>query len=225
MRARTILTLALVSTLVACGSAPDRAAQAESTIETPPLDLPSIDVPTTPRRALESPTPQAAPPLRAAPYEPAPEAPPPKLLSTELDDLQLPDVASAPPTDKEWLAAKRMRTTSSDCTARIVREWMTILCSLGVNVGPREPLGVVRVISGDATDVGTWSWIETKGPEKIPAEAFVAAVFPVRRGDRRLLELTFRQFGAKPTFNAVLAFTISELWLEGMTSPEISVTA
>ena len=224
MRARTLLPLFTLALVACAGRGPDLSldgGSSEPTIETPPRDLPSLDVPVAP----DHDDPPVAPVDEQDHHPPKYEADPaplPKLLPTELDDLHLPDVASPAPTEAEWVAAKRLRTTSFDCKARVVREWITIVCSLGV--AGAYPFGMVRVLAGDPKDVGTWTWNSKRKEDDAVLESFVAAVFPVRRGDRRILEITFQRFGAKPTFDRAAAFTVSELWLDGMESPEISVT-
>ena len=228
MRARTIVSFTLAAILAACASnAPAGSSTNDPTIDAPPIDLPSLDVPTAASSALDRPKPEASVARRAPTNEvhgyDEPATTPTAILPTELDDLQLPDVASSAPTQAEWLATQRLRTTSADCTARLVREWITIVCTLG-NWAGQYPLGIVRVMSGDPTDVGTWTWIPKPKSEYDATSIHVAAVFPVRRGDRRIVELTYEETGAKPIFNHPAAFTISELWLEGMPSPEISVT-
>lgn len=151
--------------------------------------------------------------------------PPPPSTATELDGLVLPDGHSTPPTKAEWSAAKRLHTQHAHCRAKVVREWMTMTCDLGVTT-LRTPNGQVRVLAGDPSEVSTWFWTQPPAkegePEPPPLPSVVAATFPIRRGDVRLMELTFVESGAK--FSVVSGYTISVAWLEGMPSPEVTVT-
>ena len=228
---RPIATALIFSVISACSA--EAAPQDDSVVMTssPSFDLPPLDVPSNDPRsrlssieameATEAPEAEDEPPR--ADKDDSPRAPPrPRSAPTELDDLDIADLRTDAPTTKEWLAVDPVRTQALACRARLVREWISITCSLRLNTW-NEPMGLLRVVAGDPTDVSTWSYTNEKVAAVIGGpEVTAAAVFPLRRGDRRLMELGYVSHGAKFAFAD--AFTISEVWLEGMPSPEISVT-
>ena len=151
-------------------------------------------------------------------------SPPPQGAQEAIAPNDAQTAPSAKPTFAEWSSARRLRTESRDCTLRLVREWAMIACSVGAVSD--SPTPYARVISGDATNVTPSGWIPR--PEKDDhyyyAESHVYAVLPLRRGDRRIFELGYAHDGAAMRLDPALVFVVSEVWLEGMRSPEISVT-
>ena len=199
-----------------------------SLVENPPIDLPSLDTPTDPEvehgpTAVDPPAPpyaQEQPALASA--SPVVAA---KLLPTELDDLAIPDAASPAPTEKEWIATPARSTTNPSCHAKVVREWLKITCAIGA-LYMSDPIASVRVLSGDAKRVAVTGYIPPSANAGYNSwtESYATAILPLRLRDRRIFELTFLQGGTKLQFAHPTVFTVSEIWLEGMKSPEITVT-
>ena len=229
--------LAGASSLVIVMASCDHACSTDAVEHGPTLSLPTFVSPAALELPAVTPLPLGAAllPARPAPKDdvlppvpavrPLHEEPPPKRLpqATELDELAIADGHSAMPTSAEWLAEKRMATSHSRCFARVVREWMSIECTTPPNRA-FEPLGLVRVLAGDASEVQQWTYNATRQDVDAFARVTAAAVFPVRRGDRRLLEIVYIAHGAHQRFDRAEAYTISVTWLEGMSSPEITVT-
>ncbi|GAC1573520.1 MAG: hypothetical protein NVS3B20_24390 [Polyangiales bacterium] len=130
--------------------------------------------------------------------------PAPRSHPSDLDDFVIPNEPSNAPTLSEWLKSKQRRTSNPQCHARLVREWLMIACE-----GPGT-LASVTAIAGEDRDVVGWSRPDS------------TVVFPIHRGDRRLFSLDIVCEGAK--FPFACPIRISEVWLEGMTFPEISVS-
>jgi hypothetical protein len=200
----------------------------EGATETTSTDLEPLETPVAPEiehgPIVEDPP---SPPFVAHETNALASAPPfaPKLLPTELDDLPVTDVVSAPPKEKEWIETTARATTNPSCHAKLVREWMKITCAVGT-LYMSDPIATVRVLFGDATQLSVTGYIppSANGGYNTWAESYATAILPLRRRDRRIFELTFLQGGTKLEFAHPTVFTISEVWLEGMKSPEITVT-
>jgi hypothetical protein len=194
------------------------------TIESPSgLELPAIDpvqlgAGLQTQAMTDSPLPE--PRLSYASEKPKPK---PNPKATEIDALEIEDGHTAPPTSSEWFAQKPLHTTHARCFARVVREWMSIHCVSPANRW-LEPMGIVRVLAGDATEVQQWTHVAPLKEDDAFPHITAAAIFPVRRGDRRLLEIAYVSHGAHQRFDTIEAYTISVAWLEGMKSPDVTVT-
>jgi hypothetical protein len=202
-----------------CREEPVERAPAMVVLEASSLELPAID----PLKVGASNGKEVA--LASTEDQPAAEQPiTPKPIppATETDDLGIVDGHSAIPTSKEWMAAKPLHTTHPHCRARVIREWVTIHCTTD-DLSPRSPIGAIRVLAGDATEVQQWIFAgqHVEGTAFLPMTA--AVIFPVRRGDRRLLEIAFVAQGAHQRFDRYDAYTVSAAWLEGMKTPDVTV--
>lgn len=236
VRRRITHALAGSSALLIVMSSCDHACSTDAVERAATLSLPPLAVPTglTATTLAKPPRPTIIEPagkddvLPPVPAErSSDEAPPPKPLprATEIDQLVIEDGHTSMPTSAEWLAQKPLHTSHAHCFARVVREWMSIHCLSPAGVG-FDPLGIVRVLAGDETEVQQWTYTEpvVAAGQPLPRTA-AAAVFPVRRGDRRLLEIVALAHGAHPRFDQLAAYTISVAWLEGMQSPDVTVTS
>lgn len=140
-----------------------------------------------------------------------------------------PDSASKKPTDAEWkdAAPLPLRRPHPECTAESLREWVRLTC----NRKPSwEPYLGVRVIGGPHDDVFVIDPPKPKASKKTgglePAtQRGVYIVFPVRRGDRRLIELSEMLPLAWKSWQVEedLAVSISALWLPDDAQPTVTV--
>lgn len=124
------------------------------------------------------------------------------------DDLPPAEATPAPSAD-EWKAALRIRLDrplGDGCSASRVREWVRISC---VGVGASVGL-VAGVADGFTARVGI------PGPGASDASVSYWAQFPVRRGDRRLIEVRHAGRGNyDETLYAGNAFYVSVQWNDG----------
>ncbi|XXX80234.1 hypothetical protein WMF30_15820 [Sorangium sp. So ce134] len=140
----------------------------------------------------------AAPPVRA--LEEAPPAP-----------ERTPRPAAA-----EWDGAEPVRLardrSGAACKARMRREWLRIDCKA-------HSLAVVRTLGASAGE--EWFWLDQKSGEEFASGASV--VFPVRRGDRRVIEILAGLWAYRGELGISTSFVISEQWLDGDAGPLVSV--
>ncbi len=113
-----------------------------------------------------------------------------------------------------WTVATTDAPTSGRCDARRVREWVRIRCNLIISAitllgGDREGLAM-RL---DPTPQQEW----TTFPEG------AEVVFPVRRGDRRVIEWLGVAFGYHGMSALEPAFVLSEQWAPGDPGPLLVV--
>jgi hypothetical protein len=128
-------------------------------------------------------------------------APPPPAI---FDDPPSAEKTKAP-TKKEWASAPAVRlarVTYDDCSAKRIREWVRVACkayyhSISVVSGTREGI-----------DMGILTESENLG----------YVIFPVRRGDSRLIMLQ-----RMTKWSGVPDALISEQWLENDKGPLISI--
>lgn len=147
--------------------------------------------------------PTAAPaPVAVATASPKDAEPPPRSLTED------PPSAEKTPRPKraEWKNApyiKLARATEQECKAKRIREWVMIRCDMGGIQG-------ISLIAGsrDGLDV----WMNTLEDTHISVE------FPVRRGDRRVFQVSARagKYGSAPVA------IVSERWSEGDPAPLIT---
>jgi hypothetical protein len=134
-----------------------------------------------------------------------------------------PDAKSKPPTVKEWAAEKDIELARGirSCTARKVREWMRIRCSV---LGTHS----IDLVAGKSADVffsivtGVDCFDDPYEGQRCSEQ--VEAVFPIRRGDRRVIQISTRRGGYGPLEMELLGeVVISETWIEGDPGPVVIV--
>jgi len=119
---------------------------------------------------------------------------------------------SKSPSFDEWTKATKVRLTrtgpaAAPCTAYRVREWLKVRC-MGT-----KPHAMV-VLGGDAAEVSFWiDRDERKGGE---------VQFPVRRGDRRVIQVWTGEADAAGVFKPRPALLIQEHWLEDRAAPTVT---
>ncbi|HVK71280.1 MAG TPA: hypothetical protein VM694_42790 [Polyangium sp.] len=116
------------------------------------------------------------------------------------------------PTFEEWSKAWKAQLTrtgpaAAPCTAYRVREWLKVRC-LGT-----KPHAMV-VLGGDAAEVSFWiDRDERQGGE---------VQFPMRRGDRRVVQIWTGGVDAAGVFKPKPSLIIQEHWLEDRASPTVT---
>ena len=128
--------------------------------------------------------------------------------------------SSERPTDAEWEKAEpfALERNHRMCRAKHVREWVWIECERAKT--NFEPFEGVRVVGGDPADVRVAN-PKTGERGKRP----VAVTFPVRPGDRRVIEIVGAEDIAFKSWTVYesLELAVSELWLPGMAGPVVTV--
>ncbi|WP_433927302.1 hypothetical protein AB3662_29825 [Sorangium cellulosum] len=120
------------------------------------------------------------------------------------------------PAAAEWDAAEPVRLardrSGAACKARMRREWLRIDCSA-------RSLAMVRTLGASAGEA--WFGLEQKGSDGLATG--VSVVFPVRLGDRRVIEIGSESWEYRGQVGFSTSFVISEQWLEGDAGPLVSV--
>jgi hypothetical protein len=135
-----------------------------------------------------------------------------------------PTSPSAAPTAAEWASASPvpMVRPNAGCSASRVREWLRVSCRFGDTM-----IKGIRVIAG-AEDVKIEERPLEQGVPRLdqwgsPTMRGSMVVFPVRPGDRRLIEFVERMFEGRYTSGEDAAAVISAVWLPGEAGPTIVV--
>jgi hypothetical protein len=136
-----------------------------------------------------------------------------------------PEEASPKPKQEEWAKAEPLDLPRKHlgCRASRIREWVRVACTTKYKV-----LMGARIVGGSHEDVSLEPPLVKRPPRKQfePHESYnVDVVFPVRRGDRRLIEIPEEVSAGFKSYSIheIAVFTISELWLPGDSAPTITV--
>jgi hypothetical protein len=153
--------------------------------------------------ATANPAPSAAPS----------EAPPPR---AKLAESTLPAEPSPPPKLEDWKLAKEVDLASAlpeGCSARLLREWLKVRCD-----GPSPAGGAV--LSGPSKDVAFFAHVDVTEFGGIGGNAFVEVIMPLRRGERRIVQLT-RQTGSpyEGFVGQAPMLVLSQRWLKTDSGP------
>ncbi|WP_437489757.1 hypothetical protein WME75_11325 [Sorangium sp. So ce1014] len=120
------------------------------------------------------------------------------------------------PAAAEWDAAEPVRLardrSGAACKARMRREWLRIDCTA-------PSLAAVRTLGASAGEA--WFSLDQKNGEELASGVSVA--FPVRRGDRRVIEILAGTSAYRGQIGISTSFVISEQWLDGDAGPLVSV--
>ncbi|WP_437319703.1 hypothetical protein [Sorangium sp. So ce385] len=120
------------------------------------------------------------------------------------------------PAMAEWDDAEPVRLardkSGAACKARMRREWLRIDCTA-------PSLAVVRTLGASAGE--EWFRLDQKNGEELASG--VSVVFPVRRGDRRVIEILTGMWAYRGQLGISTSFVISEQWLDGDAGPLVSV--
>lgn len=131
-----------------------------------------------------------------------------------------PQEESKRPSEADWAKAEPLALERSHrmCKAARIREWVRVQCKRSGRTG--EPYLGLRVVGGSHEDVRVADPAEgEKGKRDI------AVVFPVHRGDRRVIEIVGTQELGWKSFTVYeeLELVVSETWLDGDPAPSITV--
>ncbi|WP_437993533.1 hypothetical protein [Sorangium sp. So ce145] len=129
-----------------------------------------------------------------------------------------PPERTARPAAAEWDAAEQVSLArvarGGACKARRQREWLRIDCSVPSVVAVRS-LGAGA--GGESVSVG-----EHRADEDGSFPSSVSVIFPVRIGDRRVIEILSIEEGYRFQTGLSTSVMISEQWLEGDAGPLVS---
>ncbi len=134
---------------------------------------------------------------------------------TPLEKARVPTEKSPPPTATEWEGATEvalMRPLPPTCSAHLVREWLRIRCEstargLTQISGPRE---------GTSFYAHEQHWDHAMG---VHVAGRCEVLFPLRRGERRVLELVGHLYGITGTIS------VSAQWLDDQPGPWVTALA
>jgi len=144
----------------------------------------------------------------------------------KLDVAPPPDSESDVPTAAEWKKAEAValaRPLPKACKAVLLREWLRIRCH-----DPAPSAGML--LSGSRKGVFFYAWrpvSKAHGFTHFAAEdGFVEAVVQLRKGDRRLFQLTRSDVDSYEggLFGQKGLLLVSETWLAGDDGPVVTVT-
>jgi hypothetical protein len=175
-------------------------------------------------RAASAPEPPAG--ASAAPSASAAASAPPGRAAPSIADWIPPEEASEKPKPEAWeqAAPLSLLRPHASCTASALREWIRISCrSRMTEGGGMDGLMGVRVLAGSDEGVHIIDF-KAEG-EKGKAIDAAHVIFPVRRGDRRLLGFDGWKNGGWKMFYITedTEVAISETWLPGERGPTIVV--
>lgn len=144
-----------------------------------------------------------------------------------------PETSSKAPAASEWSSAlpldlprKHCSSASvegacaSVCSAKVLREWVQVSCA---RAKWTEVFMGIRVLAGPADDVTLVDPPAPRGGDK--GQRGFSVVFPVRRGDRRTIEiaemlpLAWKSW----TIEERLAMVVSAMWLPNAARPTVTV--
>ncbi len=143
------------------------------------------------------------------------DAAPPPLPA--FDALPFPDEKSPKPKKEEWKDVSQVSLSAgssigASCKAYRLREWIRIRCDSTTTAQIVMRCGNPEDVSMAMDQIpDEWSTFPDGGE----------LVFPLRRGDRRLIEWTGVEFGYKGANSAIPALLISETWLPGEDKPTV----
>lgn len=143
---------------------------------------------------------------QSAPTEPASVVP-----ALESD---VPGTEKSPvPTHKEWQSATRVKLSRTSaagagCDATRVREWLRVRCPVKTFA--------ISLLGGSNESLSFWIGPEREGQ---PGEV----QFPLRRGDRRVVQLWTQKAGADGSVVPEPSIVIQEQWVEGEPAPTVTV--
>ncbi|NUP05280.1 MAG: hypothetical protein HOW73_04375 [Polyangiaceae bacterium] len=162
--------------------------------------------------------PAAAPPTASATAKPDAEAAP--LSSLAAFDASIPTETSPTPTAVEWRDAPEVAPTrrgprASGCKTYRVREWIRIACSELVTAS-------IATLGGTVQGNAYWIDPQTEGKDaKLPSGGEM--VFPVRKGDRRVIQILTFGPGYEGPLTQLPAIVVQEHWLDDEESPVLTI--
>ncbi|WP_437910539.1 hypothetical protein WME95_22670 [Sorangium sp. So ce327] len=136
-----------------------------------------------------------------------------------LDAAPFPPEPSKQPTAAEWKAAPRVRLSragpaAAGCRAYRAREWLRIRC-------PELTVSAISLLGGKTEGVAFWI-DPPRGGSELPRGGEV--MFPIRRGDRRVIQILTFGPGYDGPFTLLPAIVIQEQWLEDEPAPTVTAS-
>ncbi|WP_437987390.1 hypothetical protein [Sorangium sp. So ce117] len=136
-----------------------------------------------------------------------------------LDAAPFPPEPSKQPTAAEWKAAPRVRLSragpaAAGCRAYRTREWLRIRC-------PELTVSAISLLGGKSEGVAFWI-DPPRGGSELPRGGEV--MFPIRRGDRRVIQILTFGPGYDGPFTLLPAIVIQEQWLEDEPAPTVTAS-
>jgi hypothetical protein len=136
-----------------------------------------------------------------------------------LDAVPFPAEPSKQPTAAEWKAAPRVRLSrtgpaAAGCRAYRAREWLRIRC-------PELTVSAISLLGGKAEGVAFWI-DPPRGGSELPRGGEV--MFPIRRGDRRVIQILTFGPGYDGPFTWLPAIVVQEQWLDDEPAPTVTAS-
>ncbi|KYF74227.1 hypothetical protein [Sorangium cellulosum] len=162
----------------------------------------------------------AAPGVPVAQPKGAPQA---SAASTDeerpLDAEPFPAEPSRQPTAAEWKTAPRVRLSragpaAAGCRAYRMREWLRIRC-------PELTVSAMSLLGGKTEGVAFWI-DPPRGGSELPRGGEV--MFPLRRGDRRVIQILTFGPGYDGPFTLLPAIVVQEQWLDDEPAPTVTAS-
>ncbi|AUX32956.1 MULTISPECIES: hypothetical protein [Sorangium] len=136
-----------------------------------------------------------------------------------LDAEPFPAEPSKQPTAAEWKAAPRVRLSrtgpaAAGCRAYRMREWLRIRC-------PELTVSAISLLGGKTEGVAFWI-DPPRGGSELPRGGEV--MFPIRRGDRRVIQILTFGPGYDGPFTLLPAIVVQEQWLDDEPAPTVTAS-
>ncbi|WP_437594291.1 hypothetical protein [Sorangium sp. So ce1000] len=136
-----------------------------------------------------------------------------------LDAAPFPVEPSKQPTAAEWKAAPRVRLSrtgpaAAGCRSYRAREWLRIRC-------PELIISAISLLGGKAEGVAFWI-DPPRGDSELPRGGEV--MFPIRRGDRRVIQILTFGPGYDGPFTLLPAIVVQEQWLDDEPAPTVTAS-
>ncbi|XXY50049.1 hypothetical protein WME91_02720 [Sorangium sp. So ce269] len=136
-----------------------------------------------------------------------------------LDAEPFPAEPSRQPTAAEWKAASRVRLSrtgpaAAGCRAYRTREWLRIRC-------PELTVSAISLLGGKTEGVAFWI-DPPRGGSELPRGGEV--MFPIRRGDRRVIQILTFGPGYDGPFTLLPAIVVQEQWLDDEPAPTVTAS-
>jgi hypothetical protein len=144
---------------------------------------------------------------------------PPASLPSFADGIPT-DQESKKPTPEEWrdapvVAPTRMGPRAKGCTVSRVREWIRVSC-------PDLVTASIGVLGGTMAGYAFWIDPQKEGKDaKLPAGGEIQ--FPVRKGDRRVVQMLTFGTGYEGPLTQLPAIVVQEHWLDDADRPTLTV--
>jgi hypothetical protein len=148
----------------------------------------------------------------ALPSEAVSPPPDPPLISASLPAEKSPRPAFADWKTSTPVRLQHVSPKAARCKVYLVKEWVRVRCLGGVT-------SAITQLGGEREGVAFWIDSPPDPATGVPGDG--EAVFPVRRGDRRLLQFWTLGPGYDGPLTVVPAFTLQEEWIDPDAGPTL----